>query len=134
MFGSLGEFYSIYLFVLGGITTTFFALPLFLKPLVWARLMFWKIPVETDLAVYFGRCLGAFILVVEYFIFKSAFTGEGIQFLFEMLTLVYALMFVAHVYGAIKRIQPLSETLEIGMWALLLGCNYVFYPLAVGVS
>ena len=33
---------------------------------IWARAMQWNIPDDTDLAVYFGRCLGAFILIEAY--------------------------------------------------------------------
>ena len=39
-----------------------------------------------------------------------------------------ALMFVVHVYGAVKRIQPITETLEIGFWMILLVLNTLFYP------
>ena len=130
MYGYLADYHFIYLLVLGVITTLFFALPLFCAPLFWAKMMFWKVPVETDLANYFGRCVGAFILVVEYYIFKAVITGEGLILVFELLTLVYGLMLVLHVYGAIKRIQPITETLEIGLWVMLLGCNYLFIPLS----
>ena len=53
-------------------TTLVFALPIFLVPLTWARLMRWRIPQDVDLAVYFGRCLGAFILIVEALMLRAA--------------------------------------------------------------
>ena len=37
-------------------------------------------------------------------------------------------MWLIHVYGAIRRIQPLSETLEIGLWTVLLLLNTAFFP------
>ena len=37
-------------------------------------------------------------------------------------------MFGVHVYGAIRRIQPITETLEIGFWMILFGLNVLFYP------
>jgi hypothetical protein len=40
----------------------------------------------------------------------------------------FAVMTAVHVYGAIRKIQPLSETLEIGFWALLLLLAFCFYP------
>jgi len=34
--------------------------PILLAPLRWAKVMQWSLPEDTDLTVYFGRCLGAF--------------------------------------------------------------------------
>jgi hypothetical protein len=67
-----------YLLVLVAITTITFALPLFILPLAWARLFRWKVPSETDLALYFGRCLGAFVLIVEALMLRAGATGEGL--------------------------------------------------------
>jgi hypothetical protein len=47
---------------------------------------------------------------------------------FDILFVVFGLMFVVHVYGALKRIQPITETLEIGLWMILLVLNTLFYP------
>src|ERR1051326_3101395 len=66
-----------YLLVTMAITTITFALPIFLAPLRWARMLGWTIPAHTDLAVYFGRCLGAFVLIVEALMLRAALTGEG---------------------------------------------------------
>ena len=41
--------------------------------------MRWRIPQDIDLAVYFGRCLGAFILIVEALMLRAALTGFGEQ-------------------------------------------------------
>ncbi len=65
-------------------TTLVFALPIFCIPLVWARLMGWTLPSHTHLAVYFGRCLGAFILIVEALMLRAALTGEAIHTTFEV--------------------------------------------------
>lgn len=117
-----------FLLVLMSTTTLFFALPIFLFPLKWARLMLWGLPRETDLAVYFGRCLGAFILVIEYLMLKGFLDADIRVFVFDTLYAVFALMLVVHIYGALKRIQPITETLEIGLWLLLLILNTLFYP------
>jgi hypothetical protein len=45
-----------YLLILMIVTTIVFALPIFVAPLAWARWFRWRLPGETDLAVYFGRC------------------------------------------------------------------------------
>jgi len=69
-----------YLLVLMAVTTVTFALPLFVAPLAWARLFHWRLPGETDLAVYFGRCLGAFVLIVDAVMLRAGATGEGLGF------------------------------------------------------
>ncbi len=117
-----------YLLTLALATTLFFALPIFCVPLFWARLMGWKIPTHTDLAVYFGRCLGAFILILEAMMLRAALTGEAIHVVFEMLAAVATMMVIVHVYGAFQRIQPLSETLEIGFYGSMLVLTLLFWP------
>jgi hypothetical protein len=37
-------------------------------------------------------------------------------------------MIVVHVWGALQRIQPVSETLEIGMYGGLALLTVLFYP------
>ncbi|NUB06790.1 hypothetical protein FW320_11465 [Azospirillum sp. Vi22] len=128
MLGLYAQHAQTYLLVLMIGTTLFFALPIFIAPLAWARLMLWRIPQDTDLAVYFGRCLGAFILIVEFLMLRGATTVETTAYAFDVLFCVFGLMLAVHVYGAIRRIQPLTETLEIGFWALLLLLNTRFYP------
>ena len=117
-----------FLLILTLATTLVFALPIFLVPLTWARLMAWQIPQQTDLAVYFGRCLGAFILILEALMLRAALTGEAMHTAFELLAATATMMIVVHVYGALMRIQPLSETLEIGFYVLLLLLTLMFWP------
>ena len=117
-----------FLLILTLATTLVFALPIFLVPLTWARLMAWQIPQQTDLAVYFGRCLGAFILILEALMLRAALTCEAMHTAFELLAATATMMIVVHVYGALKRIQPLSETLEIGFYVLLLLLTLMFWP------
>jgi hypothetical protein len=117
-----------YLLILTLLTTLVFALPIFCIPLVWARLMGGTLPAHTDLAVYFGRCLGAFILILEAMMLRAALTGEAIHAVFEILLAVAVMMIVVHIYGALRRIQPLSETLEIGFYVGLLVLTLLFWP------
>lgn len=128
MLGVYAQYSQHYITTLMIVTTLFFALPIFLAPIAWARMMGWTIPEHRHLAIYFGRCLGAFILVVEVAMLRSATTGTSFSYAFDILFVVFSLMFVVHVYGALKRIQPLSETLEIGFWAVLFVLNVLFYP------
>ncbi len=128
MLGIWGEHARLFLLLVMVGTTLAFALPIFLVPLRWARLLGWRIPADTDLAIYFGRCLGAFILVVEALMLRAALTGVGLTFTFEVVAMVALLMIVVHIRGALQRIQPLSETLEIGMYGALLLFTLLFWP------
>ncbi len=128
MVGTWGSHAQAFLLVLMLVTSAAFALPIFLAPLAWARRLGWRIPEHTDLAVYFGRCLGAFILIVELLMLRAGLTGTGLVFTFQVLIAVAALMTIVHVWGALQRIQPVSETLEIGMYAGLGILAVLFYP------
>lgn len=90
--------------------------------------MRWTIPEHTDLAVYFGRCLGALALVINFIVAQAAISGEGVAIIFQGLNVLLALMVGLHIYGAVKRIQPITETLEIGFWLGMLVLNLCFQP------
>lgn len=128
MIGVWSEHAATYLLVLGIVTALVFATPLFLVPLRWARVFGWSLPGDTDLAVYFGRCLGGLALAVDALVLRGALTGVGVAFAFQVLILAGVMMVIAHAWGALARIQPLSETLEIGFWALLVILSLLFYP------
>ncbi len=130
MIGMYSSHSQLYLLVLASITSLVFALPLLLVPLTWARLMQWKIPEDTDLAVYFGRCLGAFVVGVDLMGFLGAFYPQRQQAIFEVLYFVSISMIVVHVYGSWRRIQPMTETIEIAFYALLLLLTLLFQPLS----
>lgn len=118
-----------FLLVLAAATTLFFALPILLAPLRWARVMMWSIPEDTRLTVYFGRCLGAFVAIFELFIIRAGWTEAGLIFAFEFMILVWVFMLAIHIIGAVQRIQPITETLEIGFWALLIALTLAFWPI-----
>ena len=128
MIGIWAAHAQVFLLVLMLVTSAVFALPIFLTPLTWARRFGWRIPEHTDLAVYFGRCLGAFILIVELLMLRAALTGTGLVLTFQVLIAVAVLMTVVHIWGALQRIQPISETLEIGLYAGLGALAALFYP------
>ena len=88
--------------------------------------MHWSVPEHERLTIYFGHCLGAFILVVEVAMLRSATTGSRFSYAFDILFVVFMLMFFVHVYGAIKNTQPITETLEIGFWMILFVLNVLF--------
>lgn len=111
--------------VLGGAV---FALPIFLAPLRWARAFRWTIPEHTDLAVYFGRCLGVVIVALAYFVLRAGLTGNGIVQIFQIIIAIFVGMTVVHIWGALRGIQPKTETVEIGFWAALVVLGLLFYP------
>lgn len=128
MIGVWSQHASTFLLVTAVLSTAVFALPLFLAPLRWASVFGWRVPEQTDLAVYFGRCLGAVALVIQVFIARAALTGVGASFAFQLILASAVLMVVVHVWGALRRIQPVSETWEIGFWAGLFLLAVLFYP------
>jgi len=97
-----------------------FVIPMIFAPMFWARMLLWNIPQDTDLAVYALRSLGSLGLAVLLVTLRAAITGEGIVFVYDMFIPFFALMVLVHIYGAVKKIQPITETLEIGFWLLLL--------------
>lgn len=120
-----------FLWVLIVLTSLAFALPIFLMPLIWARWFQWRLPKEPDghdLAVYFGRCLGAFVLILELLMLRAALTGEGLVYTFQVMLAVALFMVIVHVQGAVQRIQPMTETLEIGLYSGLGLLALLFYP------
>jgi hypothetical protein len=41
---------------------------------------------------------------------------------------VFVGMIGLHVYGALKRAQPITETMEIGLWIVLFVLALAFFP------
>ena len=107
-----------------------FVIPMLFAPMFWARMLLWKIPEDTDLAVYSLRSLGSLGLAVLLITLRAAITGEGLLFVYELFIPFFALMVLLHLYGAIKKIQPITETLEIGFWLVLLFLGLCFMPAA----
>jgi hypothetical protein len=105
-----------------------FVLPMIFAPLFWARMLQWNIPDDTDLAVYSLRSLGSLGLAVLLVTFRAATTGEGLVFVYELFIPFFALMVLVHIYGAIRKIQPITETLETGFWLIMLILALCFMP------
>lgn len=103
-------------------------LPMALWPLQWARVIGWQIPADNHLAIYYGRCLGCVATAAGVFAIVAAGDPVTVSFYLPFLLTLWVLMVVAHVWGAIRRIQPLTESLEIGFWAALAGVTLLFLP------
>lgn len=120
-----------FLLAMATVTTLGFALPITFAPLTWSRVMQWKIPADTDLVIYFARCLGVFILIVEGLAFRAGFTGVAIEFTYQVLLAVFGLMVLLHIVGMVQRIQPWTENAEILMYSGLAVLALLFWPVAV---
>ena len=108
--------HSWFLVIGGAIFAVAFALPILLAPLTWARLFRWQLPANTELTVYFGRCVGALGLAVVAVGFIAAPHPEQHVILFDLLIAVGGGLTAVHVWGAVERSQPWTETAEIAMY------------------
>jgi hypothetical protein len=129
MLGIFSEYTDLYLWVAALSTLLFFGLPLCLFPLRWAGWMHWKIPAHTHLTVYFGRCLGAVVCVMSLFALVAAKSDRIVcSFYYQFLLVNIAAMIALHLYGALTKTQPITETIEIAFWAVLFITTLCFYP------
>ena len=110
---------SLFLWLGGAGFLLVFALPLLLAPLRWARLFRWDLPEQTDLTVYFGRCVGGLALALLYFVFRAAPAPADHPDTMLHVALACALMVVVHAWGALRRAQPWTEDAEILLYAAL---------------
>lgn len=118
------------LFMLIGSTLFLFAfgLPLLLFPMAWARRIGWSLPEDKDLAIYLGRSLGCMVVSVLIMGFLAATDPWKYRFVFELFIIISIFMVGVHLYGFVKKNQPLIEHLEIGMYSLTCLMAWYFYP------
>jgi hypothetical protein len=107
-----------FLLIAGTVFSLTIALPLFLAPLAWAKRFRWTLPADQGLTIYFGRCLGAVGIAVAALSLRAARDPAAHLEIFELLAVICALLTVVHAWGAIRRMQPWTETVEIGLYAL----------------
>ena len=130
MIGIWSQFSQQYLIAWAILTSVVFTIPLFFVPISWAKVLQWNIPTDTDLAIYFGRCLGGVGLAICALALHAGITGQGTIVVFNLLFGAFSFLTIAHIWGAVKGIQPITETLEIVFWFGLLLVNAAFYPAA----
>ena len=127
MIGVFGEHSSTFLRVMT-VLVSFFAIPISLAPLAWARAFRWTVDAEPDLALYFGRCLGVLALTLSAAAWIAAGNASVQPFFFGVFISVNALLCVVHVVGALQKVQPWTENAEIPFWAVLALLGLLFYP------
>jgi hypothetical protein len=130
MIGMYAEHSGTFLRVVSVATVLIFSLPICVAPLTWARIFRWQVDAKSDLALYFGRCLGVLALVMSWAGWHAAGQAELQPFFFHMFIGLAALMVVVHIVGAMQKVQPWTETAEIPFWAGLALLGLLFYPVA----
>jgi hypothetical protein len=90
-----------------------FALPLLLDPYRWARAFGWRREPETDVGLYFGRCLGAAATATCVQAARAARDPERHRSLFEFIETGGWLLAAVHLRGLVERRQPPIEHAEI---------------------
>jgi hypothetical protein len=95
-----------------------FALPLLLHPYGWARAFGWRKEPETDVGLYFGRCLGAVAVALSANAVMASREPSKHRGLFFVLEVACWLLSLVHVRGLVERRQPPVEHAEIVGYAL----------------
>jgi hypothetical protein len=130
MIGILNSYSDVYLIVAGVAMLISFGLPLMLVPMSWARVFRWEIPQPRNLVIFLGRSLGVFISIIAIFAFKATQTPLAKPFFFDLMLWIFGGMILLHGYGAIRKTQPITETIEILVWAILGLITLCFYPIS----
>jgi hypothetical protein len=119
---------SIFLLVAGIAFLFAFAIPILFFPIRWARLFKWNVGAETPLTIYFARSLGAVAVAIVATCLLAVPHPEDYRGLFDLLTIAGALLAAVHVWGALERSQPWTETAEIALYAGLTVLAFVVKP------
>lgn len=92
------------------------ALPLLFVPLRWGKAFGWKPAPDDPFVVYLGRCLGGAAVALSLAAFRAAPRPAAHRETVEILLVAAALLFLVHVWGALRRVQPWQENLETLMY------------------
>ena len=128
MIGVWSNYSSTFLFWFAVLILTGFALPMLFAPLAWGKAIGFARPGQTDLAVYFGRSLGVAGIGICVMCFIASKTPAAQSIVIDGLIVISALFVITHIHGAVRKIQPLIETLEIGFWIALFCLLLAVYP------
>jgi hypothetical protein len=129
MIGIWNAYADIYLIVAGVAMLVVFGLPLMLVPLRWAKLLRWDVSQPGDWSIFMGRSLGVMITVLALYAIKVSQTPPAMPFYYQLMLWTFVGMILLHIYGAIRKTQPITETIEIGLWVILFLVTLCFYPL-----
>jgi len=119
---------AVYLYVVAAAMLVVFGVPMLVAPAWWARIFGWTVPAPDHVVVMLGRSLGGVICVLAGFAIKAARTPAAQPFFFALMLWIVLTMILIHAYGAVRGIQPITETIEIAVWVFLLVVTLGFYP------
>jgi hypothetical protein len=102
---------------IAGLFLPAFALPLLLRPYAWARAFGWREEPETDVGLYFGRCLGAVATATGVQALRAARDPERHRSFFGFAEIAAWLLAAVHLRGALEGRQPPVEHAEIAGYA-----------------
>ncbi len=123
------QYYSdVYLYIAGAAMLIGFGLPLMIAPVGWARLFRWEVPEQQSLVIFLGRSMGIVVSLMAIFAIQATRVPVAKPFCFDLRLATFAAMLVLHVQGAIRKTQPMTETVEIGLWVVMFFVTLGFYP------
>jgi hypothetical protein len=128
MIGIWKSYADNYLIIAGIAMLLAFGLPLIFTPAGWARLFRWEFPQSHQLVVFLERSMGIVISIIAIFAFKAIQTPVAKPFFFDLMLWIFGGMILLHVYGAVRKTQPITETIEICLWIALSIITLCFYP------
>jgi hypothetical protein len=128
MIGIWQSYSDIYLYVIGAAMLVTFGIPLVFVPLAWAKVFRWEVPQEKNLVVFLGRSAGILISLLAIFAFQAAASPVAKPFYFDLMIWILAANIALHAYGAIRKTQPITETVEIVLWVAMFLVTLGFYP------
>ena len=134
MIGSWSDYSDAFLVLVGFGAFALLGIPLLVRPLVWAAVLRWSSAADDDITVYFGRSLGAVVCVVSVFAIVAARDASVQPFFFQITAATFALTAAVHVWGAVRRIQPRTETAETLVWIGLFVVTLLCYPGSTSVA
>ena len=121
-----------FLLVVGCVFLVVFALPLLIAPFSWADAFGWDVGPHTDLAAYFGRCLGAVATAITVVALAASRDPSAHRWVFGLIALAAGLLAVVHVIGLVRDAQPPVEHLEVAGYAAFAVLAWWCRPPAVG--
>lgn len=128
MIGIWNSYADIYLLVAGVSMLLVFGIPLIFVPVRWAKVLRWDVSQVGDLTLFLARSMGVMITILALYAFKVSQTPAAMPFYFQLMLWTFGGMIILHIYGAIRKTQPITETLEIALWIMLTVLTLCFYP------
>jgi hypothetical protein len=125
---------SAFLVLVAALFLPVFAIPLFVDPIWWAERFGWETDGPRDLAVYFGRCLGAVATAIALVALRASRDPKSHRGIFDLLAISAVLLAVVHLRGTIEDSQPLVEHIETGMYAVFAAAAWWCRPDRVGAG